>query len=164
MEHFWALGLFRLLPEFRRLEAEHQEHLKEEFALCLQRFRERAGFLKAYSLVGFSAEADLLLFQGAGDLKALQAFRREANRTRMMGFLEARDLFLDRGEGAPGEGPLAVFPYGLEGPPPAGTRLLAGLRVALLEGPLEALFPVAAAEGGYLGVPRGFREALDDLG
>lgn len=164
MERFWALGLFRLLPEFRRLEAEHQEHLKEELSLLLSRFRAKGGFLAAYSLVGLSPGADLLLWQGAEDLKALQALRREMHRARMLGFLEPVGLFLDRGEGEPGGEALAVFPYGLEAPPPGGARLLAGERVALLEGPLEALFPLALEEGGYLGVPRGFREALDDLG
>ncbi|MGC8876711.1 chlorite dismutase family protein [Thermus sp.] len=164
MELFWALGLFRLLPEFRRLEAEHQEHLKEELALLLSRWRAKGGFLSAYSLVGLSPEADLLLWQGAEDPKALQALRREMHRARMLGFLEPAGLFLDRGEGGPGEGALALFPYGLEAPSPEGARLLLGRQVALLEGPLEALFPLAVAEGGYLGVPRGFREALDDLG
>jgi chlorite dismutase len=75
MERYFSLGLFRLLPEFRRLEAEAQEHLKEEFALLLRRFAERGGSLRAYSLVGLSAEADLLLFQGAEDPKAFQALR-----------------------------------------------------------------------------------------
>jgi len=164
MERYWALGLFRLLPEFRRLEAEGQEHLKEEFALLLRRFAERGGFLRAYSLVGLSAEADLLLFQGAEDPKALQLLRREANRTRLRGYLEPVALFLDRGVGEPGEGALALFPFGLEGPPPEGARLLEGRRLALLEGPLEVLFPLALDQGGYLALPRGFREALDDLG
>jgi len=164
MERYWALGLFRLLPEFRRLEAEHQEHLKEEFALLLRRYAERGGFLRAYSLVGLSAEADLLLLQGAEDPKAFQALRREANRTRFMGYLEPVALFLDRGEGEPGEDPLALFPYGLEGPLPQGARILQGRQVTLLEGPLAVLFPLAVAEGGYLAIPRGLREALDDLG
>ncbi len=164
MERFWALGLFRLLPEFRRLEAEHQEHLKEELSLLLARWQAKGGFLAAYSLVGFSAQADLLLWQGVQDPKALQALRREMHRARMLGFLEPVGLFLDRGEGGPGEGALAVFPFGLEASPPVGARLLSGRQVALVEGPLEALFPLAVEEGGYLGVPRGFREALDDLG
>ncbi|SDE89857.1 Chlorite dismutase [Thermus arciformis] len=164
MELFWALGLFRLLPEFRRLEAEHQEHLKEELAALLARFRGKGGFLGAYSLVGLSAEADLLLWQGAQDLEALQALRREMHRTRMLGYLEARALFLDRGEGGPSGEALAFFPQGLEVLPPEGTRLLRGKRVALLEGPWARLFPLAVAEGGYLALPRGFREALDDLG
>ncbi|WP_117237983.1 hypothetical protein [Thermus sediminis] len=164
MERYWALGLFRLLPEFRRLEAEGQEHLKEEFALLLHRFRERGEFLRAYSLVGFSAEADLLLFQGAEDPRAFQVLRREAHRTRLMGYLVPVALFLDRGMGEPEAGALALFPFGLEAPPPQGVRLLKGRQVVLLEGPLEALFPLALAEGGYLALPRGFREALDDLG
>jgi hypothetical protein len=164
MERYWALGLFRLLPEFRRLEAEAQEHLKEEFALLLGRFAERGGFLRAYSLVGLSAEADLLLFQGAENPKAFQVLRREANRTRFMGYLEPVALFLDQGEGEPGEGALALFPFGLEGPLPEGAKPLQGRRMILLEGSLEVLFPLALAEEGYLALPRGFREALDDLG
>jgi Uncharacterized conserved protein, COG3253 len=164
MERYFSLGLFRLLPAFRRLEAEAQEHLKEEFALLLRRYAERGGSLRAYSLVGLSAEADLLLFQGAEDPKAFQALRREANRTRFMGYLEPVALFLDRGEGEPGEDPVALFPYGLEGTPPQGAKVLQGRQVVLLEGPLALLFPLAVAEGGYLALPRGFREALDDLG
>ncbi|GGM98999.1 hypothetical protein GCM10007092_11040 [Thermus composti] len=161
---FWSLSLFRLLPEFRRLEAELQEHLKEDFAALLARWQAKEGFLRAYSLVGFSHEADLLLFQGAPSPKALQALRREVNRARFLGFLEPKALFLDQGEEAPREGFLAFFPRGLEAATPEGVRLFSGRRVVFLEGSLERLFPLAVAEGGYLAAPRGFREALDDLG
>ncbi|RTH12977.1 hypothetical protein CSW46_00935, partial [Thermus scotoductus] len=115
MPRLWGFSLYRLLPEFRRLEAEHQEHLKEEFAQFLARWQEKEGFLRVYSLVGLSPEADFLLWQGASHLKALQALRREMHRTRLMGFLEPVALYLDRGEGEPGEGFLALFPFGLEG-------------------------------------------------
>ncbi|RTH40075.1 hypothetical protein CSW37_00880 [Thermus scotoductus] len=52
MPRLWGFSLYRLLPEFRRLEAEHQEHLKEEFAQFLARWQEKEGFLRVYSLVG----------------------------------------------------------------------------------------------------------------
>lgn len=159
----WSFGLFRLLPAFRRLEAEAQEHLKEEFAQLLARWEAREGFLAAYSLVGLSAEADLLLWQGAEEPKALQAFRRELHRTRLAGYLEPVALHLDRGEGEPGEGVLALFPYGLEGPLPQGLRALRGEGLLALEGPWEVLFPLARREGGYLGARRPPREVLDDL-
>ncbi|WP_243093615.1 chlorite dismutase family protein [Thermus thalpophilus] len=159
----FSFALFRLLPEFRRLEAEQQEHLKEDFAQFLARWQGREGFLAVYSLVGFSGEADLLLWQGVESPKALQAFRREANRTRFLGFLEPVALHLDRGEGTPGEGALALFPYGLEAPIPEGLRALRGETLLALEGPLEALFPLILKEGGYLGVQRAPREVLDEL-
>ncbi|GAA5334209.1 MULTISPECIES: chlorite dismutase family protein [Thermus] len=158
-----SFALFRLLPEFRRLEAEHQEHLKEDFALFLARWQEREGFLAVYSLVGLAAEADLLLWQGAESPKAFQAFRREANRTRFLGFLEPVGLYLDRGEGVPSGEALALFPYGLEAPIPEGLRAFRGENLLALEGPLEALFPLTLREGGYLGVRRTPREALDEL-
>ncbi|GLV48505.1 hypothetical protein TJA_16580 [Thermus sp. LT1-2-5] len=158
-----SFALFRLLPEFRRLEAEQQEHLKEDFAHLLARWQGREGFLAVYSLVGLAAEADLLLWQGAESPKALQAFRREANRTRLLGFLEPVALYLDQGEGAPGEGALALFPYGLEGPVPEGLKAFRGENLLALEGPLEALFPLILKEGGYLGARRAPREALDEL-
>ncbi|GAB5603659.1 hypothetical protein FJNA_21850 [Thermus sp. FJN-A] len=159
----WAFSLFRLLPEFRRLEAEVQEHLKEEFALLLARWQAREGFLAVYSLVGLSAEADLLLWQGAEDLKALQALRREMHRTRFLGYLEPVALYLDRGPGEPGAGPLALFPYGLEGPVPEGLKAFRGEGLQALEGPWEALFPLVLREGGHLGTRRAPREALDEL-
>lgn len=159
----WAFGLFRLLPEFRRLEAEHQEHLKEEFAALLARWQAREGFLGVYSLVGLSPEADLLLWQGASDLKALQALRREMHRTRLMGYLEPVALHLDRGEGEPGEGFLALFPYGLEGAWPEGLRVFRGENLLALEGSWEVLFPLVLREGGLLGVRRVPQEALDEL-
>ncbi|RTG99281.1 hypothetical protein CSW23_00920, partial [Thermus scotoductus] len=102
MPRLWGFSLYRLLPEFRRLEAEHQEHLKEEFAQFLARWQEKEGFLRVYSLVGLSPEADFLLWQGASHPRALQALRREMHRTRLMGFLEPVALYLDRGEGEPG--------------------------------------------------------------
>ncbi|TBH20807.1 chlorite dismutase family protein [Thermus thermamylovorans] len=159
----WAFSFLRLLPEFRRLEAEAQEHLKEEFALLLGRWGAREGFLAAYSLVGLSAEADLLLWQGAEDLRALQAFRREAHRTRLMGYLAPQAFHLDRGEGEPGEGFLALFPHGLEAALPAGVRAFRGESLLAVEGSWEALFPLVLREGGYLGARRPPREALDDL-
>ncbi|APD09419.1 MULTISPECIES: chlorite dismutase family protein [Thermus] len=159
----WGFALFRLLPEFRRLEAEHQEHLKEEFAALLARWQEREGFLAVYSLVGLAAEADLLLWQGAESPKALQAFRREANRTRFLGYLEPTGLYLDRGEGLPQGEALALFPYGLEAALPEGLRVLRGENLLALEGPLEALLSLVLREGGYLGVRRTPREALDEL-
>lgn len=159
----WAFSLLRLLPEFRRLEAEAQEHHKEEFAGLLVRWQAREGFLATYSLVGFSAEADLLLWQGAEDPRALQAFRREAHRTRLMGYLEPVALHLDRGEGEPGEGYLALFPYGLEGAWPEGLRAFRGDNLVALEGSWEALFPLTLREGGHLAVRRVPLEALDEL-
>ncbi|WP_038055434.1 chlorite dismutase family protein [Thermus amyloliquefaciens] len=159
----WAFSLFRVLPEFRRLEAEGQEHLKEEFALLLSRWQAREGFLAVHSLVGFSAEADFLLWQGVEDPRALQAFRRELHRTRLMGYLEPVALYLDRGEGEPGEGFLALLPYGLEGALPGGVRAFRGENLLALEGPWEVLFPLTLREGGHLAVRRTPRELLDEL-
>ncbi|WP_234555020.1 chlorite dismutase family protein [Thermus caliditerrae] len=159
----WAFSLFRVSPEFRRLEAELQEHLKEEFAFLLERWQAREGFLAVYSLVGLSAEADLLLWQGAEEPKALQAFRRELHRTRLAGYLEPVALHLDRGEREPGEGVLALFPYGLEGLLPEGLRAFRGENLLALEGPWDVLFPLALREGGHLAVRRLPREALDEL-
>ncbi|MEN2982907.1 MAG: chlorite dismutase family protein [Thermus sp.] len=121
----WAFSLFRLLPEFRRLEAEVQEHLKEELSGVFARWQAKGGFLALYSLVGLSAEADLLLWQGAADLRAFQALRREMHRTRLLGYLEPVALYLDRG-GEPGPGFLALFPFGLEGIPRRGLGSSAG--------------------------------------
>lgn len=163
MPVLWSMGLFRVLPEFRRLEAEVQEHLKEEFAELLLRWQEREGFLAVYSLVGLSAEADFLLWQGASHPKALQALRRELNRTRLMGFVEPVALYLDRGEGEPGDGFLALFPFGLEGTPPAGVKVFQGENLLALEGSFEALFPRVLREGGYLAARRTPREALDEV-
>lgn len=163
MPRLWGFSLYRLLPEFRRLEAEHQEHLKEEFAALLGRWQAREGFLAVYSLVGLSAEADLLLWQGTPDPRALQALRREMHRTRLMGFLEPVALYLDRGEGEPGEEFLALFPFGLEGGPPEGARVFQGEGLLALEGPWEVLFPLALREGGYLAARRTPRELLDEL-
>lgn len=162
MARYWAFSLFRLLPEFRRLEAEHQEHLKEEFAALLGRWQAREGFLAVYSLVGLSAEADLLLWQGTPDPRAFQALRREMHRTRLLGYLEPVGLHLDRGEGEPKEGFLALFPFGLE-TSPEGVRAFRGEVLQALEGPLEALFPLALREGGVLGAHRTPQEALDEL-
>ncbi|WP_114313540.1 chlorite dismutase family protein [Thermus caldifontis] len=163
MPLLWSFGLFRVLPEFRRLEAEGQEHLKEELAELLGRWQQREGFLAVYSLVGLSAEADFLLWQGASHPRALQALRRELNRTRLMGFVEPVALYLDQGEGEPGEGFLALFPFGLEGTPPAGAKVFQGESLLALEGPFEALFPLAGREGGHLAARRTPREALDEL-
>lgn len=163
MPRLWGFSLYRLLPEFRRLEAEHQEHLKEEFAQFLARWQEKEGFLQVYSLVGLSPKADFLLWQGASHPKALQALKREMHRTRLMGFLEPVALHLDRGEGEPGEGFLALFPFGLEGGLPEGARVFQGEGLLALEGPWEALFPLALREGGYLAARRTPREALDEL-
>lgn len=162
MARYWAFSLFRLLPEFRRLEAEHQEHLKEEFAALLGRWQAREGFLAVYSLVGFSAEADLLLWQGTPDPRAFQALRREMHRTRLLGYLEPVGLHLDRGEGEPEEGFLALFPFGLEASP-EGLKAFRGEVLQALEGSLEALFPLALREGGVLGARRTPQEALDEL-
>ncbi len=163
MARYWAFSLFRLLPEFRRLEAEHQEHLKEEFAALLGRWQAREGFLAVYSLVGFSAEADLLLWQGAPDPRAFQALRREMHRTRLLGYLEPVGLHLDRGEGEPGGHFLALFPFGLEGSLPEGLKAFRGEVLQALEGSVEALLPLALREGGLLGARRTPREALDEL-
>lgn len=119
--------------------------------------------MAVYSLVGLSAEADLLLWQGASQPKALQALRREIHRTRMAGFLEPVALHLDRGEGEPGEGFLLLLPFGLEGTPPVGVRVFQGESLLALEGPFEALLPLALREGGYLAVRRTPGEALDEL-
>lgn len=159
----WAFSLFRLLPEFRRLEAEVQEHLKEELSGVFARWQAKGGFLALYSLVGLSAEADLLLWQGAADLRAFQALRREMHRTRLLGYLEPVALYLDRGEGEPGPGFLALFPFGLEGDPPEGVRVFRGENLLALEGPPEPLFPLALRQGGHLGAYRTPREALDEL-
>jgi hypothetical protein len=148
MEGYFSLGLFRLLPAFRRLEAEAQEHLKEEFALLLRRLCRAGGSLRAYSLVGLSAEADLLLFQGAEDPKAFQALRREANRTRFMGYLEPVALFLDRGEGEPGMTPWPSSPTGWKAPLLRGRRSSRGGRWSSWRGPSPSSSPWRWRRGG----------------
>ncbi|MFN4232641.1 chlorite dismutase family protein [Thermus sp.] len=163
MLRLWGFSLYRLLPEFRRLEAEHQEHLKEEFAQFLSRWQEKEGFLRVYSLVGLSPEADFLLWQGASHPRALQALRREMHRTRLMGFLEPAGLHLDRGEGEPSGRFLALFPFGLEGGLPEGVRAFPGEGLLALEGPWEVLFPLALRQGGYLAAHRTPGELLDEL-
>jgi hypothetical protein len=60
--------------------------------------------------------------------------------------------------------PWPSSPTGWKAPLLRGAKVLQGRQVVLLEGPLALLFPLAVAEGGYLALPRGFREALDDLG
>lgn len=158
---YWSLSLYRLLPEFRRLEAETQEHLKDELSALLERWRAREG-LGVYSLVGFSPEADLLLFQKAEEPKAFALLRRELHRTRMLGYLVPEGLYLDRGEGAPEGEALLFLPWGLE-EAPQGLRVLRGEVLALVEGPLAQLFPLFLREGGYLGQGKPPREALDEL-
>lgn len=155
---YWSLTLYRLLPEFRRLEAELQEHIKEEFAQALERFGGE-GFLGVYSAVGLSAAGDLLLWRGSPRPQGLVALARELNRTRMLGYLLPVRLHLDQGEGAPGGEALLLLLE--EATPPPGVRVHRGGRVHLLEGPLEALLPLA--QEGVLGLRLGVREALDEL-
>jgi hypothetical protein len=157
---YWALTAFRLLPEFRRLEAEVQEHLKDELSALLERWGGRG--IALYSLVGFSGEADLLLFQQAEDPRAFPLLQKELHRTRMLGFLVPEGRFLDRGEGSPEGEALLLLPFGLEGEA-EGLRVLRGEALALVEGPLERLFPLFLREGGYLGLKKAPREALDEL-
>lgn len=158
---YWSLSLYRLLPEFRRLEAEAQEHLKDELSALLERWVRREG-LAVYSLVGFSAEADLLLFQKAEDPKAFALLQKELHRTRMLGFLAPEGRYLDRGEEGPQGEALLLLPWGLE-ETPLGLRVFRGEVLALVEGPLAQLFPLFLREGGYLGQGKPPREALDEL-
>ncbi len=156
---YWSLTLYRLLPEFRRLEAELQEHLKEEFLEVLARPRE--GFLKAYSTVGLCGRGELLLWRGSPAPEGLLLLARELNRTRMLGYLLPVRVYLDQGEGVPGEGGLLLLEG--EATPPPGVRVHRGRRLFLLEGPLEALFPLALEGEGVLGLGLGLREVLDEL-
>src|SRR5579884_688697 len=69
---FAVYWLYKVAPEWRRLERFEREHARDEFARVLE---ERAGsptLRGAYSLAGLRHDADLLLWLHGPDLGALQ--------------------------------------------------------------------------------------------
>ena len=82
---FW---LYRVAPEWRRLEAFERAHVREAFARTLE---ERAGALTlrgAYSLVGLRHDADLMLWLHGPDLGAAQDLAVALRKTGLGTYLE----------------------------------------------------------------------------
>src|ERR671934_641571 len=82
---FW---LYKVAPEWRRLEAFEREHLREAFAHTLD---ERAGSLTlrgAYSLVGLRHDTDLMLWLHGPDLGVAQDLAVALRKTGLGTYLE----------------------------------------------------------------------------
>src|SRR5438105_3093671 len=82
---FW---LYKVAPEWRRLEASEREHLRDLFARTLD---ERAGSLTlrgTYSLVGLRHDADLMLWLHGPDLGAAQDLAVALHKTGLGTYLE----------------------------------------------------------------------------
>jgi len=126
---FLNYAFFKLDPAFRRLPPEEKAEAKAEFAEAVEAWAGRDDFiLRTYSLVGFRADADFMLWRIAFNPALFQAMQAELNRTRLAGYLsqpysflsmQKRSIYVDRynpeGEGVelrPGEGKyLFVYPF-----------------------------------------------------
>jgi chlorite dismutase len=103
---FMNYAFFKLDPAFRRLEPSEIEAAKDEFAAVVDKWAGREGFIvRTYSLVGFRADADFMIWRIAFDPAEFQAMQRELNRTRLAGYLtqpysylsmQKRSIYVDR--------------------------------------------------------------------
>ena len=86
---FAVYWLYKVAPEWRRLESFEREHTRDEFARVLE---ERASSLTlrgAYSLAGLRHDADLLLWLHGPDLGALQDLAVALRKTGLGAYLES---------------------------------------------------------------------------
>src|SRR5258705_11330164 len=79
-------AFYKLDPAWRRLTAERQAAAKIEFGETLERYHGRL-LLRPYGLVGIRGDTDFLLWQVAGDLRALGELQTAQNRTDLGGYL-----------------------------------------------------------------------------
>lgn len=85
---FAVYWLYKVAPEWRRLESFEREHMRDEFARTLE---ERTGALTlrgAYSMVGLRHDADLLLWLHGPDLGAMQDLAVALRKTALGAYLE----------------------------------------------------------------------------
>ena len=90
---FVSYTFYRLMPEWRRLDAETRERGRREFAAVVDEYRSSV-FIKPYSLVGTRPECDLMLWKAAMELEIFNRIEADLNQTSMGGYLERPYAYL----------------------------------------------------------------------